>query len=1420
MAGSTQQHAQHTAPLAADDASINDDSFDNISLTSTVDDVFPPETEFAVEGIRAERIAADGNRRYLVEWTNFPLDQCTYEPEENLLDQLIGEWRSNQSEQSSGAAAEFEQRYEVAFNQKKEESRQRHRRRNAKRKRLGLAPTSFCFRGAYYLDSEDDIDQATESANSEGEDTHDDQHNPDASKDSSESEAEEDDQIDHKATEALVPSKPMSQTKPRSKPRQNRIFSFAPGQAAPKKAEKPEITIKQSNRGKAPSTSTEVRNDGPLPEYQTTSKQPSRPRELASITGYQGSARRSSSNTTQDRQSQPVSTSMPARPHNAPPAKARGNQLTARRTEQSVNIFTDGKTRKRKAPSNTSNSEKTENPQHFTTARALRRAELVSRHRSDQAPDLSKVHAFAPGSIADVQPLVPLAKTMSDSLDSTGSVRTVARDTGVQTSITLSTQPKQPIRTSCEPKSVLSTSKRSSLVSETGRSVKRAKSVRFMETDDKPTVATEPRSVRFSGADELFVSEPMEIDDDAESPIDSASIIKQSATKHVMLATSPNRTLNVTFNGVPRGPAGDNEPQWLKTFLDIGCLYFTHTVLAETLMSQFASLNSRTLEHLCSGVITSTEDNDALETIAEHLRTGRLGLFMTQSHFNLIIYPNKCDGFRFEDFGADFASSDGITLKYFAFTSSCPISRLIRTKTDRPSSSQGNVGQEMAILFQKILGVRLSQVVKGPSRPKHFFFAFPERALEWHRSFCYWLHQRDHKCKIYTNFEAGSWSSFVEKARQEHGVIIMHEAIVPFARRFPGISKLLQSDYCYVWRFSESPGLQIPPSLHNSSGDSVIPPVLSRIFALGTAILVTPSFMLSQPQETFKLFKWFFTHQARVPYNKLITAYNIRDYLYDLAAEKRRQNELLKTTQWRSMAALDVAMEKNVSAQTDEDIEATQRTWLEVDRWLGQQAEPNVPFSEENHVIYADQHIDPNDEQSLVNWFGWWALVRSETYRKFYIIGSDSSNKGTMRPGSQSLPRMSRHLKIPTYDTAAVNDPDESLRVSKKASPDFLERSTAGPAEERDRSAWLQNQRYFRNGEGDMKEFLKMHDRPGHTRIFRDPVSYFDMKMADHFGDPRMTCATYDQWWKWPKPWLRDPSRLFNTYIGFFYTIQQDWIPSSFPQGLKPRRHAWIAIYRPVEPHNKTGGYEHGRNELIIWDVRAGDKLERNHSIGLSELTWMQQELVRYVQLHAYEKMPNAILERVWLGGFQAHQSLCKSTSPMDKTAEFLELLSFKLKSTAPSAAMYLLSNGYRPVSLHQTLQPPQFMAAKKTDEDETGEDTRIIFHPPRGSATLRPTGTSNCTNDLFEASRLAKLRNPNAREMTYTYRPTMEWYEQQVAEGRQFEQIHVGEWTEMFKVLHINGSGKTPASATSEQSLLGLSRRSSTSSNHSSPKT
>lgn len=117
-----------------------DSDTDSISLTSTVEDGFTSDQEFVVDRILAEK-EHDGNPYYLISWQDYPEEESTWEPEENIQDRtILAVWRVRKKKESKGIETPFDvARFEALAEKKMEERANRHKRRKAKRRRLGLS---------------------------------------------------------------------------------------------------------------------------------------------------------------------------------------------------------------------------------------------------------------------------------------------------------------------------------------------------------------------------------------------------------------------------------------------------------------------------------------------------------------------------------------------------------------------------------------------------------------------------------------------------------------------------------------------------------------------------------------------------------------------------------------------------------------------------------------------------------------------------------------------------------------------------------------------------------------------------------------------------------------------------------------------------------------------------------------------------------------------------------------------------------------------------------------------------------------------------------------------------------------------------------------------------------------------------------
>ncbi|CAN8103477.1 unnamed protein product [Discula destructiva] len=1525
MDGNMQQRSR-----SSDMSPKNDDSDpDSISITSTVGPEDPSDTEYVVEDVHAEgEKEVDGERKkvFLVEWANFPLDECTWEPLDNLSAELADQWEEKKATHDPSVAKEFEEKYEAAYKVALEAARQLHRRRNAKRRRKGKPTTGFYFRGNKQSDSEDDVGLVEEDPDSESEPS------GDSDNDGDLDEAEEENVVDHRATAALEKSKSSSEAKMLKASRPpNRVFTYQVDQTLSTRthAEKTTANGKRTDSHPSHSSKTPTGSGGPKQDQrQKASKRASRDRELPSRTGYQGSAQRSSAGDLATRPIEPVKTkssnikpalSRSVRPGTLDAIASAGTAtsakvprpgsasaaaslqvadkapLTGRKSvgkkssNLPVDIFAAGK----KPRSRTGIGEIEVNPDRegklYSRVNQKRKSELRSRERDDQGPPIHKVAPalFAPGSLAKKTQPGQQEQASRDLDESEGTRSQEVKQKPLaqqeQSSTGLDHSEVEPMESAEDPQEqrstapslqvagssnrglavastnpVQGTKRKSTLISVADRSNKKAKTVRFTGVEFEPSTMQEPSTFQHSSTlfgERLPTQEEKEEKEEEESPMEGSTKITedgglfvddadsprglpicpstpsesgltkssagtyrtnkgQSVSKKIKLSTSPTSILDVTFDSIPTSDISDADQQWLHDFLGTDCLDVGHMFLAESLITRVPTLAE--FRPLCAGLVSSDNGADSLEVVADHLRVGSSGLFLAQAQFNLVLFPTKCAEFeKLIDFGGEPTSPENVALKYLMFSSATPIFRLMRPSSNTVEGLQAFVGKEKLLLFPTILGMQFSQLIAPSDKNKkklwHFYLAFPQRAIEWHNSIGSWLSIRDPTCNIYTNFDSGSWRAFLEVVRRERGVVIIHEALVPFIRRFHHIHKLLIKTPIAFWQFTESMDFNPPRPLVSLDIVPVLSTRFSRMFPIGSVILVTPSFLVTEPQEAYKLLKWFFDARAKFPRNKLVVAHNIVEYLSDLSGQKIDLRARLEHTLWKQKRPLNVAMDKNSAALTDEDLAARQKTWFYMDWWLSQQVDRDIPYSENNSVIFADRSIDPNDEQSLVNWFGWWSMAHIQDYRKFYVVGS-SSKLPTVEYTLTS--RSCRKINIPRYDRSVVNDPDEATRIALRKSGNL---KTQNESQTPDFQSIC-----FQDDENQMRPWLTDRDRSWFQFLYNNPVSWADAEMADHFDDSAMHFATIKQWWDSLPPWTAKQ----NTHAAFFYTISEEWHPESFPRGIKPRRHPWLAIWRPADCH-KPELLLQGRTELIIWDVRAGDELEGNHTLRLQDLTWMQRALVEHIQNHAHEKNPHSYLERVWMGGFEAQRAGLVSTLPVDTTAEFiLNHMMPNLFNTLPAAKFHMHGLNYRQVLMLSENRPSSARTEEQSKTelgfgDDNDPDTRIIFHPPRGSEVLKPD-TSKCTNSLYEASRLARLRNPHVKETIFTYPPTMTWYQQQMTEGRHFEHIMVAEWEKVFQAMQVgtDRSASLSQSATSERAPQKPSRSGSfgsVSSNHSS---
>ncbi|GKT51892.1 uncharacterized protein ColSpa_12073 [Colletotrichum spaethianum] len=1329
---------------------------DAISINSTLVSDHDPDEEWLVEGIRYQT-REDGTDRYLVEWTGYPIEEATWEPEENMTDELLQEWRDTKARQIRGQEEPFDVvAWQEAVGKRQEDKYRRHQERNIERRRRGLQIKLWKgeTKADYYL-SDEDVDQDDYNA-------------------------------------IFPPPKLVEHQKDPILPEEIRTDKSLNPSAVETPASHKRTTVTEKVKEKAtakPKLPTKKKSSPPIPQQRPESTSLT----SAAASGFQSTAKKPAAN-------KPVTNAVTARVSTIAAStqhKAKKSAVSSRtmvRSQNSgtgINVFAAGKQFKQRRQIGQNVSDSNKGPRMFATHRTRRKAELKSRDKADVVPGAlpTMLFSISSGPPAGSSPGTSSAVSRSVLKHSTDDLmaRSASESSVTVSDVTDSTFPQNPESQTTRPM------------------IRKRKSVQFA---DLPLV-DEPESIDEVG--KLPVSHPKRLKSPPMPSDPSRSFhpppkpppilrklsitqyqsrsVGQSFDKAVILGPSGTKDIEMTFENVRPDP----DP-WHSQFVNKDSLHFSRSFTARTFACQKGSVVERSLSH--GSVRPKMEhDQEAVERAVERLRLGSFGVACFYEDFLIIIFPANCEEWREAMAEVDVTSPADVTLKYVIFKpQSIATKPLPVIKSSPPSSIEAQVA-----IFRNLFRLDYHRLI--PHRVldvrHNFYLAFPPSRKVLLEAVSEWLHVENPTCRVFSTKTAGDWTAFTDPKIVAQGVIIVHEAATDTLRRYPGLLRLLlhSNSAAYVfWCLGES--LQQQPlfpsirSMHHQAEPGTVE--LTRFFPHGNAILVTPSFLVSEPQHALQLFDWYKkTHIKPYNNNKIVAAANLAGYLRDLAFEKSSHRDILVTefsrTQRQSESERKEAACK--AGLSQEDCAARFETWAIVDGLRPSLQAGIVPDEQLEPIVFADESIDANDEQSLVNWFGCWSQTRFDQFRKFHVLGTDGSSDN-----NHSI----KDRNIPLYPSSAGRDPGaeangDAHHLDPPASGVESRRQSQGNATE----VLGGLAAHFFSSE--LMELGKKCENPkvcSFGKLYGFPISYFKdvADTADAYGDFHRNFSTFDRWFEFPRPFfshykpgfpvpndVRGPT-VFNTYFAFFYT------PDEESPSIPPTRHPWLAIWRVQAPHKPWEG-----TELLVWDVAAKERFPTETQFYESQLIPAQQHLINIIRERGASKQRGLDLKQVWLGGFESAPT--EYTSPIDVTFANLDAMMRDAKGYLPAVDYHLPSRGFHKVYPGTVPAPRDPIApdAMETDpisrhQDRRG-DSKILFHPPRA---CRPIRQSRCEN-LFYKWVVDLDRRGQRKTYPYTFKPTVDWYqEQQVAENRHFEHINVSAWKRIFELVRIpTGGGK-----------------------------
>ncbi|KAH8593296.1 hypothetical protein B0O99DRAFT_218739 [Bisporella sp. PMI_857] len=413
--------------------------------------------------------------------------------------------------------------------------------------------------------------------------------------------------------------------------------------------------------------------------------------------------------------------------------------------------------------------------------------------------------------------------------------------------------------------------------------------------------------------------------------------------------------------------------------------------------------------------------SQAVNQICNSLRLQSAGLVYTCAEFSILVYPFM------EEWSFLQGTQDGHNgLRYLIFKSAIDISAALHT-TDvlKPYNRT---------LVKKVHGLSSTKLLpyQKPGVVYHIYLCFPPSANLLAQFLRRWIANVSSNYKVYTSNEEGSWDFIVNESTVTAGAVLIHENTLPYLPNLPSLWTLIEGrkdksfNFWYVADSGSCNPLFEPPAGSVPGQISI-----TRLLPHGQAIFLPPSFLIAEPERLLELLQWFRSKakKSQTGTYKLVCCYNIREYLLRLALDKSVERDVFQE-EHRDIPAKDaIEEEKGLTWRTcntrflchSKIVELLSHDIAEDDLELYDSDRP----SEDGLIVSGPEFIDQDDEKALVAWFAGWAMTKLDLFRRFTVVGSQSS----------SLPRATRFrdVQVTTSDIGTTsNAKAKALGVATK----------------------------------------------------------------------------------------------------------------------------------------------------------------------------------------------------------------------------------------------------------------------------------------------------------------------------------------------------------------------------------------------------
>ncbi|KFY54796.1 hypothetical protein V497_07454 [Pseudogymnoascus sp. VKM F-4516 (FW-969)] len=417
---------------------------------------------------------------------------------------------------------------------------------------------------------------------------------------------------------------------------------------------------------------------------------------------------------------------------------------------------------------------------------------------------------------------------------------------------------------------------------------------------------------------------------------------------------------------------------------------FKHICRSTDIDNLKSELNPTLLARGMVTVATGAEkkDQDTISALADYLRVNISGLLYNFDSLNIVIYPTRCEEWKFIEYSIQLQHSG--ELSFFSFTAPSKIvcDSYNNEAESRMSKMKIEGYENYHLVNEAIFGLSykvLHQVNKKSTRD-FFFLLFPNMAAPIAEHIVAWLQQSNKECRIYTCQQAGAWQQFLGYTANapEAGSLIIHQTMISLIPRYPKLQKFLFNGLNNVWCVNES----FPRGRF-----------FSRLFPQGGTVCLTPGFLSGEPKMALFFLNWFVKNKkASTGTWKLFVCHGVYEFVQNQALRAAdRRNELLDSLlSGLTDSEKDIlAANKGLSMKHCQDrfdlmnvVGDLIRPKNERERDLDAVIQPDKAHS---LLVFADESIKSSDDRGLLGYFAYWSVTHLNRFRKFIAIASNTN---------------------------------------------------------------------------------------------------------------------------------------------------------------------------------------------------------------------------------------------------------------------------------------------------------------------------------------------------------------------------------------------------------------------------------------------